>query len=120
MPTKTPVRIPDSLTHLAVTKATAATHALVEAVTGKKIYIWEIFLTAAGAQTVKFASGATDLCAVLTMATASQINLQAVHVPRDRVTKTIPLFETAAGEAFNMVLSGAVAVNGWITYSVEP
>lgn len=85
--------------------------ALVAAVTGKKIKVTGMFLIAAGAVSVKFKGGATDLTGAMAVAANGGFSVMS--------NADNPIFETAAGAALNINLSGAVAVAGAITYIAE-
>jgi len=92
--------------------ATAATHELIAAVSGSKISVVSLALTVAGEVNITFLSAATALSGAMDFGGADE--------PRG-IAHTFgdyPL-QTAEGEAFNMLLSGAVQVSGMITYYLE-
>lgn len=86
-----------------ITASAAGETAVVAAVTGKKIRVLNYVLTRSGAVNVKFQSGTSDITGLLYEGAA------AAYSPLGQ-------FETAAGAALNINLSGAVAVGGHITY----
>ena len=89
--------------------ATSGDNSIVSAVTGKKIRVLSVVLVSAGTVTVRFESGAggTALTGQLTL--AANVGFSSGYSP-------VGHFETAAGAALNLELSGAVSVDGWIVY----
>lgn len=83
---------------------------VVALVAGKKIRVLQFWLTASGAVNAKFQShiAPTDLTGLLYMATAGD-GAAMNFCP-------VGLFETVAGEALDINLSGAVAVGGGLVY----
>lgn len=97
---------------VAINKATAATHELVAAVAGYKIKIVNLFIVSANDVAVTFKSATTALTGAMTVAKESNLSLQSGY-------PNYHLLETAAGEAFNMTLGGAVQVSGALAYILE-
>lgn len=73
----------------------------------KKIRVLKLSLVAGGAVSVKFQSAANDKTGLLPLAANGGVADSFCPVG---------LFETNAGEALNINLSGAVAVGGYLTY----
>lgn len=105
----------DSITNQAAVKfaaidaASSGDNTLIAAVTDKKIRILSVFLIAAGAVNVRFESdtGGTALTGQMNLTTNSGFVL-----PYNPVGH----METVAGELLNLELSGAVSVDGAISY----
>lgn len=89
--------------------ATAATHTIVTAVSGKKIAIVNLVFTVAGDTNITLQSDATALTGAMDFGGSGEPKGLAAHLG------DFPL-ETATGEAFKMTLSGAVQVSGFCTY----
>jgi hypothetical protein len=83
---------------------------IIAAVAGKKIRVLGFFLVAAGAVNARFESdtGGTALTGVMTLAAAGD-GVSSGFSPAG-------WFETVAGELLNLELSGAVSVDGALTY----
>lgn len=92
-----------------ITQGVAGTTLIVAAVAGKKVVVdcYSVVLAAAG--TVKFQSNATDVTGAMDCAIAGGVAIPA---------GSRPLFETAVGEALNMVTTGG-AGKGHLTYHYE-
>lgn len=93
----------------AIDAATSGDNTLVAAVASKKIRVMSLFLVAAGAVTARFESGAGGT------ALTGQMNLAAnggFVLPFNPVG----WFETASNTLLNLELSGAVSVDGSLTY----
>lgn len=93
----------------AIDAATSGDNTLVAAVTGKKIRVLSLFLMAAGTVNTRFESAAGGT------ALTGQMNLTA------QAGYVLPFnpagwFETAAAELLNLELSGAVSVDGCLSY----
>lgn len=88
---------------------TSGNNTIVSAVASKKIRVLQLYLVSAGTVNVRFESGANGT------ALSGQMNLIA---NTGFVLPFSPLgwFETAAGVLLNLELSGAVAVDGSLTY----
>jgi len=89
--------------------ASSGDNTLVAAVTSKKIRVVSLFLVSVGTVNVRFESGASGT------ALTGQMNLIA------NTGFVLPFnpggwFETAAGSLLNMELSGAISVDGSLTY----
>lgn len=98
----------------AVAASASGDNVLVAAVTGKKIRVHGYALSAAGAVNAKFRSGTTDITGLFTLAAAGSET-----DGTERANDPDGLFETVAGAALNLNLSSAVAVGGWVDYSLE-
>jgi len=92
--------------------ATAATHALIAAVSGAKISVVSLALTVAGDVNITFLSAATALTGAMDFGGTDEPRGMTHHFG------DYPL-QTAEGEAFNMLLSAAVQVSGMITYYLD-
>lgn len=91
---------------------------VVAAVTGRKVRVLAFHLSFGGTVNAKWKSGtSTDKSGLLYGVAATQVAGRA-HVPAPSQQTPPFMFETAAGEALNLNLSGAVAVGGWVTYDV--
>jgi hypothetical protein len=90
--------------------ATSGDNSVVTAVTGKRIRVHALTLVSAGTVTARFESGAggTALTGQMTMAVNTSITLP---------FNPVGWFETAAGAALNLELSGAVSVDGVLVYT---
>lgn len=99
---------------VAIVAASSGDNTLVAAVTGKKIRVHGYELSASGAVNAKFRSGSTDITGLLYLAAAGSPS-----DAQDRYGDTDGLFETVAGAALVLNLSAAVAVGGWVDYSLE-
>ena len=93
--------------------ATSGDNTIVAAVTGKKIRVLAITLVSAGTVTARFESGAggTALTGQMTLAVNSGFSISCGQ---------LGCFETAAGSLLNLELSGAVSVDGFLTYMETP
>lgn len=89
--------------------AVSGDNTIVAAVAGKKIRVVSLFVVAAGAVNVRFESGAggTALTGQMNLTTNSGFALP---------FNPVGWFETASGSLLNMELSGAVSVDGALTY----
>lgn len=89
--------------------ATAATHTIVAAVSGKKISIVALVFTVAGEVNVTLQSNATAI--------SGAMDFGGTDEPRGiaQVNGNYPL-QTNTGEAFKMTLSAAIQVSGYVTY----
>lgn len=81
---------------------------VVAAVSGKKIVVIHYQLIAAGTVNVRFESGAGGT------ALSGQMNLTTNSGASDRFD--YGLFETAVGQSLNLELSGAISVDGYLSY----
>lgn len=99
----------NNIKHAAIDAATSGDNTLVSAVTGKKIRVLSLWLVATGAVTVRFESGAggTALSGQASLAANGGIVLG---------FNEGGWFETAAGSLLNLELSGAVSVDGSLSY----
>lgn len=102
---------PAAVGRAAIDVASSGDNTIVAAVTGKRIRVHSMFVVAAGTVTVRMesAAGGTALTGQMTMAVNTGFVLP--HNPAG-------WFETVAGELLNMELSGAVSVDGSLTYSL--
>lgn len=89
--------------------ATSGDNTLVAAVASKKIRVLNVVLIASGAVNVRFESGASGT------ALSGQMNLttNSGFAPGEAIHGH---FETAVNTLLNLELSGAVSVDGWLTY----
>lgn len=86
----------------------------VAAVANKKILVWGLLLTAPAGHTLTFKSGSTALTGPL-----ATTGLLLEPPSRGNSAGGYPRFETAAGEAFNIVADSAVQVSGIVYYTTE-
>lgn len=100
---------PVVLNRAAISVAVSGNNLIVAAVADKKILVLSYVLVAAGTVTAKFKSGTAgaDLTGAMPLVANGQLNV---------VPSELGHFVTASGEALNLVLGGAVAVAGNITY----
>lgn len=89
--------------------AGSGNNTIVAAVSGKKIRVISMFYMAAGTVTVRFESGADGTALTGQMEHSAQTG--AVLPPNED-----GWFETASGSLLNMELSGAVSIDGAVTY----
>lgn len=82
---------------------------IVAAVTGKKIKVYSVVLVVTGAVTCEWSSAANKLSGCMSFAANGDGYAAAVNPPAF-------LMETVAGEALNLYLGAAVAVDGMIAY----
>ncbi len=89
--------------------ASSGDNTIVAAVTGKKIRVVALFVVAAGAVNVAFESGAggTALTGQMNLTTNSGFVLD---------YNPVGWFETASATLLNLELSGAISVDGALTY----
>lgn len=89
--------------------ASSGDNTLVAAVAGKKIRVLNYVLVSAGAVTARFESGAggTALTGQMTLAASTEVEASSQQWGH---------FETAAGALLNLELSGAVSVDGHLSY----
>lgn len=93
----------------AIDAASSGDNTLVAAVVGKKIRVLSLFLVAAGTVTTRFEDGAggTALTGQMNVTTNSGFSLP---------FNPVGWFETSANTLLNLELSGAVSVDGCLTY----
>lgn len=89
--------------------ATSGNNTLVAAVAGRKIRVLAYHITAAGAVTARFESGADGTALTGQMTLAQGGTISAPYNP-------LGWFETAAGTLLNLELSSAVSVDGVLVY----
>lgn len=89
--------------------AASGDNTLVSAVTGKKIRVLSAFLVASNTVTVRFESGASGTALTGQMVLGASTVVPFAYNPHGH-------FETAAGALLNLELSGAVSVDGCLTY----
>jgi hypothetical protein len=97
----------EGLLQASVSVASANANEIVAATAGKKIKVMSYVLVADGAVTASWKSATTVKSGAMSLAANG-----GVAVPAG----TVPILETAAGEALNLFLGGAVGVRGHITY----
>ena len=92
-----------------IDNATSGDNELVAAVTGKAIRVVDVMLVSTGTVNARFESsaGGTALSGVI------NLTAQAGFAPG---YNRAGHFQTVAGEALNLELSGAVSVDGWLVY----
>lgn len=100
---------PVVLNRAPISVAVSGDNFIVAAVIGKQILVLSYVLVAAGTVTAKFKSGAAgaDLTGAMPLVANGQLNVSASDFGQ---------FVTAAGDPLNLVLSGAIAAAGNITY----
>lgn len=96
-----------------ISASSSGANAIVAAVTGKKIKVLGCYIVASNSVNVKFQSASTDITGLAYLTTNSGFVLPSPTVAQNH------WFETAAGEALNLNLSGNVAVGGAIIYYEE-
>lgn len=102
----------------AIDVATASTTTLVAAVTGKRIFVYRLFMQSAGIQTVTFRdSTPTNMMGAVDFTARERLTLDLGNLEGDH---PVPWFTTAMGTSFQMVTSAAVQVSGRVLYGVEP
>lgn len=89
--------------------ATSGDNTIVAAVTAKKIRVIGGLLVASAAVTARFESGAGGTALTGQMQLAANGGFIIPYMPTGN-------FETASGSLLNLELSGAISVDGWITY----
>ena len=99
--------------HAKIATADSGATVIVAAVTGYKIKVCHVNVTASNAVNVKWQSASTDLTGLAYLTQYS--GYETAFCPPAFGC----LFETAVGEALNINLSGAIAVGGFITYYEE-
>lgn len=99
----------------AINAASSGDNTLVAAVTGKRIRVHAYELSASAAANGKFKDGAaTDLTGLIYLAAAG-----AAADAVERTNDADGLFQTTAGNALVLNLSAAVAVGGWVDYTLD-
>jgi len=89
--------------------ASSGNNEVVAAVASKKIRVHNVVLLSAGTVTVRFESAADGTALTGQMQLTAQTGFAPGFDPTGH-------FETVAGQALNLELSGAISVDGWITY----
>ncbi len=97
---------------ISVNASSSGDNALLSGVSGQSVKVIAMDVVAAAAVSAKLRSNTTDLHAALPL--TANGNYWLPESPSGEV-----YFQTAAGEALNLNLSGAVAVTGWIKVVVE-
>ena len=98
--------------------ATATTTTVVALTSGKRIFVYRVYLRSAGTQTVTFRdSTPTNMMGGLDFAARESLTLDLGRIQEGR---PVPWFTCAIGTSFQMVTSAAVQVSGRILYGVEP
>jgi uncharacterized protein YgiB involved in biofilm formation len=90
-----------------IAASSSGDNAIVAAVTGKRIRVLAYALIANAAVNAKWRSASTDVTGLLYLAANGGVAAG---------FEGMGCFQTAAGEALNLNLSGAVAVGGHLTY----
>lgn len=97
------------MNHVKISTSSSGNTELIAAVTGRKIRVISYVIVCNAAVNVKFQSGSTDITGLLYFAANGGAAC---------TVEGLGCFQTAAGEALNINLSGAIAVGGHITYVV--
>ena len=97
----------------AINAASSGNNEIVAAVSGKKIKVVSYLIVAAGTVTATWKSASTALSGAIPLVA----NSGAAAAPDGEYGGH--WLETARGEALNLVLSGAIAVTGHISYALE-
>lgn len=101
--------------HAAISASGAGANAIVTAVAGKRIRVCGYVLSFSGSVNAKWQSGSTDLTGLIYG--GAGIVAQAPVGPQQ--PGGVPgWFETTAGAALNLNLSGATAVGGHVSYLI--
>src|SRR5215207_10431091 len=96
-----------------IVAAASGDNTVVAAVTGKRIRVIRYEISASGAVNAKWRSGTTDITGLFYFAAAgATADADSTDQGRDS------LFETVAGQALVLNLSAAVAVGGFIDYTL--
>ena len=97
--------------YVKIDAATNGDNSIVAAVAAKSIRVLSYVLVSAGTVTVRFesAAGGTALTGQMTMA---------VNTTHAAAFSPVGHFQTIAGEALNLELSGAVSVDGFLVYEL--
>lgn len=98
----------------AIACSSSGNNEIVAAVSGKSIAVLGYVLVANGAVNVKWRSASTDKTGLLYLAANGGAAVPVV--PLSKLGAGACWFATAAGEALNLNLSGAVAVGGHVLY----
>jgi hypothetical protein len=99
----------EEIQYAIIDAATSGDNTIVAAVTAKKIRVHSLFLVAAGAVTARFESGAGGTALTGQMSFAAN---GGIAMPFNEGG----WFETAAGSLLNLELSGAISVDGGLSY----
>ena len=89
-----------------INESTAASNELVAAVTGKRIIVLSYTLLAGGTVNVTFQSAATAISGAMPLVANAGI----------AISDNNGLMDTVAGEALNLLSSGAIQVSGLLSY----
>jgi hypothetical protein len=100
---------PEVVKYAVIDDASSGDNEVIAAVSGKKIRVLSYVMITAGAVTARFESGAGGTALTGQMSIGANGGASSGYVP-------VGHFETAAGAALNLELSGAVSVDGHITY----
>lgn len=95
-----------------IAASSSGANAIVAAVTGKKIRVLGYIISGVTAVNAKWQSGSTDI--------GGLIYIGATGGAVAPIAPMYMWFETVAGEALNLNLSGAVAVGGGVVYVEVP
>jgi hypothetical protein len=96
-----------------ISASASGDNTVISLVSAKKIKVLSVILVASGTVSVKWRSNTTDISGAMPLVANSGFVLPASSPGQGHY------FETAAGQALNINLSGAVAVNGHISYYEE-
>jgi hypothetical protein len=109
MSMSTPVTLNTAVKYAVIDHATSGDNTIVAAVAGKKIRVLSYVLASAGTVTARWESGAGGTALSGQMTTAVNSVIEASFNPYGH-------FETAADALLNLELSGAVSVDGHLSY----
>lgn len=97
---------------VAIAASSSGNNEIVAAQTGKVIRVLGYVLSSSGTVNAKWRTANTDKTGLIYMVANNQVQVALPSQPDDF------WFETVAGEALNLNLSGAVAVGGHLSYIV--
>lgn len=103
-------KLHDGLLIAPINIATSATHVIVSAVAGQKVYVFRMWWWSAGTVNATIKSDSTAL--------AGPIALIAQASPGWDMSET-PWFITTAGEGFKITLDAAIQVSGAVHYTQQ-
>lgn len=103
----------------AIAASSSGANAVVAAASGIKYRVLGFVLSFSGTVNAKWQSGSTDRTGLFYGVANVVVASPALPVA-DRQTRPTAQFETSAGEALTLNLSGAVAVGGYVVYERLP
>ena len=100
-----------------IDRATAASHALIAAVSGKRVRVYGLYIRSAGTVTVTFEDDdGTNLTGPMDFAAREQLEWYPIS---DGQGGWLPYLVTQQGDGFNMLLSAGTQVSGTLWYGQE-